>query len=184
MMQPRRITLSFITLLTAFFWCALPVSAQDAASSTQNAPASNSTSTQQEQPQLATDTLSGGQLRDEGINRPQKQEGSYASARLIATKLNAEQTAQNGKQQQIYDIEIRSGALKGQRMTITSDVTANPYQLQPQPGDKLVVFIQQDDSGNPIIYLEGFDRRNSMIALFVLFVLTLVRGKIRCVGNG
>lgn len=174
MMQPHRITLSFITLLTAFFWCALPVSAQDAASSTQNAPASNSTSTQQEQPQLATDTLSGGQLRDEGINRPQKQEGSYASARLIATKLNAEQTAQNGKQQQIYDIEIRSGALKGQRLTITSDVTANPYQLQPQPGDKLVVFIQQDDSGNPIIYLEGFDRRNSMIALFVLFVLTLV----------
>lgn len=173
MMHSRQIPLYVAALFVALTCCVVPVYAQSATSSTQDAQAATTT-TQQDSSTPSGDATSGGQLRDEGINRPQNQEGSYASARLIETKLHTQGTDQQGKQQQIYDIEIRSGALTGKRMTITSDVIANPYQLQPHVGDKLVVFIQQDDNGNPIIYLEGFDRRGSMIILFVLFVLTLI----------
>lgn len=168
MMYFRRIALSSIIVLFILNFCSSPAFAQGATSSAPQTepPARNTT--------IASEPVSGGQLRDEGINRPQTQEGSYASARLISTKLDTESTDQAGKQRQLYEIEIRNGALKGQRVTITSDVTSNPYQLQPRAGDKIVVFIQQDDEGSPIVYLEGFDRRGSMIALVLLFIFTLV----------
>ncbi len=163
-----RITLSLIIALFVLNCWSSPAFAQDATSSALQAePATQNTA-------ITSEPISGGRLHDEGINRPQAQEGSYASARLISTKLDTESTDQAGKQRQFYEIEIRNGALKGQRVTITSDVTSNPYQLQPRAGDKIVVFIQQDDEGKPIVYLEGFDRRGSMVALVLLFIFTLV----------
>lgn len=168
MMYFCRITLSLIIALFVLNCWSSPAFAQDATSSALQAePATQNTA-------ITSEPISGGRLHDEGINRPQAQEGSYASARLISTKLDTESTDQAGKQRQFYEIEIRNGALKGQRVTITSDVTSNPYQLQPRAGDKIVVFIQQDDEGKPIVYLEGFDRRGSMVALVLLFIFTLV----------
>jgi uncharacterized membrane protein len=168
----RRTLLCAVAIFTTL-WCAVPVLAQNTTSSDPIEGAQT-----EEQAPTPTDavtpyTASGGQLRDSGINRPQ-QEGSYESARLISTKLDTESTEQTGTQRQLYEIEIRSGTLKGKHLTITSDVTSNPYQLQPRVGDKIVVFIQQDDQGNPVVYLEGFDRRGTMILLVLFFILTLV----------
>lgn len=108
------------------------------------------------------------------MNDINRQQGTYASARLLDIRLETEGTDQFGKLKEVYDIEIRSGELKGEQVTISSDVEANPYQIEPRPGDKLVVLIQEDIEGNPMIFLEGFDRRGPMFFLIGLFVFTLV----------
>lgn len=107
-------------------------------------------------------------------NNPNRQQGDYASARVLDVRLQAEGSDSLQELRQVYDIELRSGEYEGQQVTISSDVESNPYQLKPREGDKVVIFVQKDDSGNPIMFLEGFDRRGPIIWIILLFVLTLV----------
>jgi len=167
----------FAALLAVVF--AFPVFAQDEGNEDiANDDANSATTTQEEsqppaaesQPPIPDQTV----YDSSAPNNLERQQGAYASARLIETHLDAEGTDQLGVLKQFYDIEIRSGEFKGKQITISSDVESNPYQIKPQPGDKLVVFIQMDEEGEPMIFLEGFDRRGPMYALVLFFVLTLV----------
>lgn len=86
------------------------------------------------------------------------------------------QTTPNGAQQlKSYEIQYLSGSLKGTTQTISSDITSDPYGLDPQPGDKVLIFLQANpEGGAPLAYLESFDRRAAIYWLIGLFVLTLV----------
>lgn len=106
-------------------------------------------------------------------NTNSRQNGAYESGRLISIKQESHGDENTKTQHQIFEVEMRSGALKGKTVSISSDLDSNPYQIQPREGDKLVIFIQQADNGDPIFYLEGFDRRIPMLWLFALFVATL-----------
>ncbi|MEK7655419.1 MAG: YibE/F family protein [Patescibacteria group bacterium] len=86
-----------------------------------------------------------------------------------------EEIPNGGLQKKTYTIEFLSGALRGQTKTLSSDVISNPYQLEPRPGDRVVILLQQDpNNGEFIAYLEGFDRLGAMLWLVALFVLTLI----------
>jgi uncharacterized membrane protein len=167
-MKWTRAGLALIAILLAVVF-SFPALAQDQDAA---APADETAAiTQDQTPQTVPDQILYESAAQVNLNR---QAGSYASARLLNARIQAEGTDQLGVLKQVYDVEIRSGSLKGEQVTISSDVEANPYQLEPKPGDKLVVFIQTDENGEPMIFLDGFDRRGSMYALVALFVLALV----------
>jgi len=86
------------------------------------------------------------------------------------------QTNPNGGQQvRTYVIQYLSGPLKGKTADLSSDVSSNPYALDPRPGDKVLIFLQADpNGGEPHAFLESFDRRNAIYTLIALFVLTMV----------
>lgn len=98
--------------------------------------------------------------------------GTYESARVLDVRIESIGTEQGAAQKEVYDIEFRSGSRKGAHQTISSDVESNPYQIDPKPGDSVVVLIQPSDQGDQY-YLEGFDRRFPLTILIALFVLTL-----------
>lgn len=102
-------------------------------------------------------------------------DGSYERAIIREVKVGSE-TNENGTiQKQEYSIEVLSGNLKGQIKTISSDIESNPYKLNVSSGDRVVVLLQSNpDGGEPIIFLEGFDRRAAMLWLVILFVMTMI----------
>ncbi len=108
------------------------------------------------------------------VTNEQQTTGTYESARILEVRLDTVTSTRTGALRQLYEVEFRGGKLKGQRETLTSDVESNPYQLEPRAGDKVVVFVQQDEGGQANYFLEGFDRRIPLFWLAVLFVLTLV----------
>lgn len=107
-------------------------------------------------------------------NAPDRQLGSYESGRVIEARLGTVTSTQSGRLQQEYIVELRSGSSKGTRVTITSDVESNPYQLEPRTGDKVVIYALPDEQGTMHYFLEGFDRRGALMALVALFVATMV----------
>lgn len=99
----------------------------------------------------------------------------YERAMVRETGTLKEDTPSGGEQKKTYTVEFLSGSLRGQTKILSSDVISNPYQLEPRPGDRVVVLLQQDpNTGESVAYLEGFDRLGVMIWLVVLFVLTLI----------
>jgi uncharacterized membrane protein len=99
----------------------------------------------------------------------------YERAIIKEVRLSEEQIPSGGVQKQQYDVEFLSGQFKGKIKTISSEVKSNPYQLEPRPGDRVVILLQPNTEGDePFLYLEGFDRLGAMIWLVVLFVFTLV----------
>jgi uncharacterized membrane protein len=102
-------------------------------------------------------------------------DGTYERAIVQSTETVTTTTTNGAQQLQSYTIQFLSGSLKGQTRTISSDVGSNPYRLDPHPGDKVLIFLQPNPSGGePLAYLEGFDRRAAMYWLIVLFVVTLM----------
>lgn len=103
-----------------------------------------------------------------------QQPGSYESARVLEVRQDTVTSTHTGQLESVYEVELRTGPNAGTRVTISSDVDTNPYQLSPRLGDKVVVYILPDEEGNIHYYLEGFDRRAPLFWLIVLFVATLV----------
>jgi uncharacterized membrane protein len=101
------------------------------------------------------------------------QDGIYERAIVNSVSLGTEPVPSGGTQRQEYGIEFLSGPLKGQHRTLSSDLNANPYGLAPAVGDRVVVLIQHGPEGD-LVFLEGYDRRNAMLWLVVLFVVTMV----------
>ncbi len=104
-----------------------------------------------------------------------ERDGQYERA-VVATVTTATQPSElGGEQIEIYLVKFLSGPLKGETREIKSSVGSNPYQLDPKTGDTVVVFMQTSAAeGGWSLYLEGFDRRATIIWLFILFFLTLV----------
>ncbi|MFH1078088.1 MAG: YibE/F family protein [Patescibacteria group bacterium] len=74
-----------------------------------------------------------------------------------------------------YTIEFLSGPLKGTERVITGDLASNPYDIELRVGDRVVIFLQPNPSGEePFAYIEGFDRLGAILWLIVLFVGVLV----------
>lgn len=104
----------------------------------------------------------------------QGSDGTYERGMVESVSLETESTTTTGQQVQVYHVRFLSGSMENQVQNISSDVGSNPYGLTPAIGDKVVVFIQPDQSGQVNYYLEGFDRRSVIIWLGLLFVLMLV----------
>ncbi len=99
----------------------------------------------------------------------------YERGIVEEVRVGARTTDGGGEQVEIYSIRFLSGPLKGEIREIHSSVTTNPYELAPQQGDKVVIFMQQ----NPLnqewqLYLEGFDKRTALIWLVIVFFLSLI----------
>ncbi len=99
---------------------------------------------------------------------------TYERALVERVDLVNRQTGNAGQQVEVYRIRFLSGPLKNQTKDITSELGTNPYDIHPQVGDKIVIFIQGDTNGQANFFIEGYDRRGAVIWLVVLFVLTLV----------
>ncbi len=102
-------------------------------------------------------------------------EGTYESAMVKEVKTTTQTNPNGGQQVRTYVIQYLSGPLKGKTADLSSDVSSNPYALDPRPGDKVLIFLQADpNGGEPHAFLESFDRRNAIYTLIALFVLTMV----------
>lgn len=100
--------------------------------------------------------------------------GSYSSGRVLDVRQEQIGTEQAGQTQTVYEVELRGKEMRGRRITVTNDVTSNPYQLTPRKGDHVVIYVVPNDQGDLEFFLEGFDRRIPLAWLVVLFVLVLV----------
>ena len=100
--------------------------------------------------------------------------GIYEQARIERVDLTSRQTSSTGEQVREYRIKFLSGPLKNETRTITGDVKSNPYELKPEEGDRVVIYMQQADTGDWNLFIESFDRRAAIGWLIALFVLTLV----------
>lgn len=113
--------------------------------------------------------------QDSDVGNVKTQDGTYERAIVHEVKTGTETTGTGAQQKQQYVVEFLSGPLKGKTQTLSSDIDANPYGLKLSPGDKVVVLLQTDPAGgDPLAFLEGFDRRDAMFWLVIFFVVTLV----------
>lgn len=102
-------------------------------------------------------------------------DGTYERAIVQSVRTMTATTTNGAQQLQIYEVQFLSGALEGKTRTISSDVSSNPYMLEPHRGDKVLILIQPNpNGGDPLLFLEGFDRRTAVYWLIALFVFTLV----------
>src|SRR3989344_1484855 len=62
---------------------------------------------------------------------PPQQVGSYESARVLGIRLDTVTSTRTGQLRELYDVEFRGGAMNGRRETLSSDVEANSYQIEP-----------------------------------------------------
>lgn len=112
---------------------------------------------------------------DDSAGGAKTQDGAYERAIIRSVRLSSEQTSAGVQQKQQYTVEFLSGELDGKTQTLSSDVESSLYGLEPREGDKVVVLIQPNPAGgNPLVYLEGFDRRGAVFWLIAMFVLMLV----------
>lgn len=157
----------FFALVLMMQFAALPVFAQSTSTATTTAPAVTNTSTA---PAASNDEGQDGQA---AANAAAEQVGQYERAAVESVRRDVNPTAIGGEQTTVFQVKFLSGPLKGQVKDINSDVSTNPYALQPKQGDKVVIFMQR--SGDEWqLFIEGFDRRAALIWLVVLFVVMLV----------
>ena len=105
----------------------------------------------------------------------QNPDGTYERALVQDVRSSTQQSTQGTQQLRTYVIQYLSGPFKNQITEIAGDAANNPYNVQPVPGDKVLIFIQPNpEGGAPIAFLEGYDRRNAMYGLLFLFVLVMV----------
>ena len=105
----------------------------------------------------------------------QSNEGTYESARVLEVTNDSHTTDHGASQIKNYKIEMRSGTEIGKTRTIATDISNNPFQIDPQIGDKIIVYIVPNpQGGEPQAFLESFDRRGAIYTLIFLFILTLV----------
>lgn len=114
------------------------------------------------------------QENTEGALTPNRQLGSYESGRVLEVRLDTATSTHTGQLLEKYEVELRGGDMAGTHVTITSDVDANPYQLEPRKGDHVVVYVLPDEQGGLHYFLEGFDRRVPLMWLIGLFIFTMV----------
>lgn len=100
--------------------------------------------------------------------------GSYISGRVLDVRIEHTGTEEARQTQTIYDVELRGSDLGGRRVSVTNDVTSNPYQLTPRKGDRVVIYVLPNEQGDLQFYLEGFDRRIPLAWLVVLFIVVLI----------
>ncbi|MBU1348853.1 YibE/F family protein [Patescibacteria group bacterium] len=102
-------------------------------------------------------------------------DGSYE--RAIVRKVTEQSVERDGGAdlKASYTIEFLSGSPKGTERVILGDLASNPYDIELRQGDRIVVFLQPNPSGEePLAYIEGFDRLGAIIWLIVLFVGVLI----------
>lgn len=107
------------------------------------------------------------------VNGQNSREGQYERGVVESVGTGSNVIPGGAVQVKLFRVRFLSGPLLNQVHEIRSDITSNPYNIDPHTGDKVVVFMQNDETGWQL-YLEGFDRRGAMILLIGLFVLTLV----------
>jgi len=101
--------------------------------------------------------------------------GTYERA-IVTDAKSTTQTSENGAQQlREYTIQFLSGPYQGNTRVLTNDIGQDPYSLNPAPGDKVLIFLQPNpDGGEPLAYIESFERRDAIYWLIGFFILTLV----------
>jgi uncharacterized membrane protein len=96
--------------------------------------------------------------------------GSYERAIVRNVTQTPDERPDGGEQKIRYAVEYLSGPLKGKTSVIVSDISTNPYGLEPRIGDRVVVYLQTTQEGDPVASLEGFDRRNALAWILFAFV--------------
>jgi len=103
------------------------------------------------------------------------EDGTYERAIVTDVSTVTQEVADGAQQLRGYQIQFLTGPMAGQTRLLTSDISTNPYGLDPRKGDKVLVYVQQNpEGGEPLAYLEGFERRGAIYGLILLFVLTMV----------
>lgn len=130
-------------------------------------------------PTTAVEAVTQGAVDSEKLNEgsvtANAADGTYETARVLEVHTSTVQNAHGANQVKTYTVEMRSGDESGKTRVITNSVADNPFQIDPRAGDKIVVYLIPDpNGGEPLAYLESFDRRGALYGLIALFVLTLV----------
>ena len=105
------------------------------------------------------------------------QYGTYERAMVFKADHQADSKGQVVNQVSSYEVEILSGHWKGQRAMAVSDPKSDDL-LNPETGDRLVVFVQPDLNGAPLVFIEQYDRIYVYywIIALLLFSLLIIAG--------
>lgn len=175
-MNRKRILGALVVLFIAVFALAKfaisPVHAQATSTSTSSTAAVTDASSSDalDTNDTSTDALTASDQAGDATNI-----GDYETAIVLDVKTTAQPNGSGASQEETYVVRMLTGQYKGQTENISSDVGSNPYGLTPVVGDKILVFIQDNPDGSgPQFFLESYDRRIALLALVLLFILTMV----------
>ena len=102
-------------------------------------------------------------------------DGAYERALVKDIGRASDANASTTQQIKTTTVEFLSGSLIGQTKTLRSDIDSNAYSLSPSIGDKVLIYIQQNpQGGEPLLFLESYDRRGPLIGLVLLFIFVMV----------
>ncbi|MEK7116160.1 MAG: YibE/F family protein, partial [Patescibacteria group bacterium] len=102
-------------------------------------------------------------------------DGTYERAIVLSVARTTATTTHGAQQLQSYEIQFLSGPFTKKTRTISSDIATNPYHLDPRTGDTVLIFLQPNPAGTePLMFLEGFDRRAAVYWLLALWIFTMV----------
>ncbi len=100
-------------------------------------------------------------------------DGVYEQAVVESVRVTGQKTDTTGRQVDVYQIRFTSGVLEGKTHEVVNEVGSNPYGLRLRTGDKVVVLLQI--TGDEVhVFIEGYDRRNALYGLVVLFFVVML----------
>ncbi len=158
---------AYIGMLAILLVGSTPLAASADSTSTTSTPTTQATTTY-----TTVDTEASPNAEQANVTAP---DGTYERAIVQSVKTAPQATVSGAQQLTFYEIQFLSGPEKGKTRNISSEVTSNPYALDPRPGDKVLIYVEANpNGGESLAYLEGFERRGSIYWLVALFIFTLV----------
>ena len=102
-------------------------------------------------------------------------DGSYERAVILSVSHTTKPTKDGAEQLQEYEIQFLSGPFAGKMRKLSTDLSSSPYGLEPRQGDKVLIYLAPNPAGGePLAYLEGFDRRAAIYGLLALWIFTMI----------
>ncbi len=101
----------------------------------------------------------------------------YEKALVLESKEVISETSETGKgMKSVQEIKIKilSGKYKGEEKFLENSLTANPADLNIMKGDKIIVYLEEPESGELIVQIHDYYRLPQIILLIFIFLALMV----------
>lgn len=105
----------------------------------------------------------------------------YEKARVLSVqeKTRELKSEETGEQKEVISfqeikIKILSGDLRNEERVLENTLSLNPLDIKLQPGDKILIYIEKDETGNYSFQIQSYYVLSKIIILVLLFLLSLV----------
>jgi uncharacterized membrane protein len=102
---------------------------------------------------------------------------SFVTGKVLSTEkasLNQELLNATGivSKQQLVEIEIQEGPLKGQKVVVANEITDNPaFNIDAKPGGEVILSVVQQNNSKTEINIADYHRMPTLTGLLIIFLI-------------